>query len=109
MKKGIHPQLKMCTFTDISSGKKFVIGSTADDMKVEISSASHPFYTGEAKIIDTENRVDSFTRKQTAAAKMSDKVKKKKKKKEDRKKKGKVSKIKGKKALTLRDMLKDLQ
>lgn len=108
MKKGIHPQYKVVTFTDISSGTKFKIGSTIDDISVEISSASHPFYTGEARIIDIENRVDSFEKKKTKADKMGNKTKDKKAKRLKRRK-GKVEKVESKKTLTLKDMLKNVK
>ncbi len=84
MKKDIHPQsYRPVIFEDVTSGKRFLIGSTVetdkndtwDDGKeypvfqVEISSASHPFYTGISKTIDTAGRVDKF--KKRAAAKKS--------------------------------------
>lgn len=83
MKKGIHPDsYRMVIFEDSSSGARFLIGSTVattktakwDDGKeypvyhVEISSASHPFYTGLSKTIDTAGRVEKF-KARTAAAK----------------------------------------
>lgn len=82
MKKEIHPSsYRTVIFEDVTSGKRFLIGSTIDTTKtdtwedgkkypmsqVEISSASHPFYTGTAKTIDTAGRVDKF--KKRAAAK----------------------------------------
>jgi large subunit ribosomal protein L31 len=84
MKKDIHPQsYRQVIFEDSTSGKRFLIGSTIEASKtdawedgrqypvfqVEISSASHPFYTGTAKTIDTAGRVDKF--KKRAAAKSS--------------------------------------
>ncbi len=83
MKKEIHPKdYRPVIFDDSSSGKRFLIASTVattktgkwDDGKeypvfeVEISSASHPFYTGLSKIVDTAGRVDKF-KKRSAAAK----------------------------------------
>ncbi|MBI2610867.1 type B 50S ribosomal protein L31 [Candidatus Kaiserbacteria bacterium] len=83
MKKDIHPkEYRSVIFEDSSSGKRFLIASTVatektdtwDDGKkyplytVEISSASHPFYTGRATIVDTAGRVERF-RKRAAAAK----------------------------------------
>ena len=83
MKKDIHPaEYRQVIFEDSTSGKRFLIASTVptsktdkwDDGKeypvfeVEISSASHPFYTGHAKTIDTAGRVDKF-KKRAAAAK----------------------------------------
>lgn len=108
MKQGIHPKFQNATFTDISSGKKFIIGSTIEGISVEISSASHPFYTGEERIIDTENRVDTFTRKLASATKLKDKVVKKKAKKITRANQ-KSDKVKIGKEVTLKDMLKGLK
>ncbi|MEY4747679.1 MAG: hypothetical protein RLZZ416_728 [Candidatus Parcubacteria bacterium] len=89
MKKDIHPaEFRPVIFEDVTSGKRFLIASTVaterqdkwDDGKqypvvqVEISSASHPFYTGQSKIIDTAGRVDKF--KKRAAAKKTPSKKK---------------------------------
>ena len=83
MKKDIHPQsYRPVIFEDVTAGKRFLIASTIgtqktdtwDDGKeypvfeVEISSASHPFYTGEGRIVDTAGRVERF-RSRVAAAK----------------------------------------
>ena len=87
MKKGIHPDnYRMVIFEDSSSGARFLIGSTVatdktDKMdgkeypvyQVEISSASHPFYTGQSKTIDTAGRVEKF--KARASAKKAPKSK----------------------------------
>ena len=82
MKQGIHPEsYKQVIFEDIASGARFLIGSTVrttetavwDDKKeypkltVEISSQSHPFYTGEERTLDKAGRVEKF--KQRASAK----------------------------------------
>ena len=82
MKKDIHPaDYRLVIFEDVTSGKRFLIGSTVGTTKtdkwedgkeypvyqVEISSASHPFYTGQSKVIDTAGRVEKF--KTRAAAK----------------------------------------
>ena len=82
MKTDIHPDnYRLVIFEDVTAGKRFLIASTIktsktdkwDDGKeypvyqVEISSASHPFYTGQSKIVDTAGRVDKF--KKRAAAK----------------------------------------
>ncbi len=75
MKKDLHPEeYRTVIFEDVTSGKRFLIGSTiATDktdkwedgkeypvFQVEISSASHPFYTGQSKTIDTAGRVEKF-------------------------------------------------
>ena len=82
MKSSIHPQnYRPVVFSDDVAGFAFLTQSTAqtDDtikwedgneyplVKVHISSASHPFFTGEEKIIDTEGRVDRFKAKFAAA------------------------------------------
>ncbi|NCU30323.1 type B 50S ribosomal protein L31 [Candidatus Saccharibacteria bacterium] len=75
MKKDIHPnEYRFVVFQDEAAGFSFLTQSTATSnetikwedsqeyplVKVHISSASHPFFTGEEKIIDTEGRVDRF-------------------------------------------------
>jgi large subunit ribosomal protein L31 len=83
MKKNLHPEYHYVVFEDEAAGFKFLTKSTASSaetikwedgneyplIKVHISSASHPFFTGEEKIIDTEGRVDRFKARQAAAAK----------------------------------------
>lgn len=83
MKKDIHPEnYRPVLFLDNSSGAEFVISSTiatketkkAKDGKeypvhfVEISSASHPFYTNQEKTIDTAGRVEKFKSRVTKSA-----------------------------------------
>ena len=82
MKSSIHPQnYRPVVFSDEQAGFAFLTQSTAQTtetikwedgneyplVKVHISSASHPFFTGEEKIIDTEGRVDRFKARQAAA------------------------------------------
>lgn len=82
MKSSIHPQTyRAVVFSDDQAGFAFLTQSTvetADEIKwedgntyplvkVHISSASHPFFTGEEKIIDTEGRVDRFEARRKAA------------------------------------------
>ncbi len=84
MKKDIHPQnYRPVIFADNSNGTKFLISSTIETKEtakwtdgkeypvfhVEISSASHPFYTKEEKIIDTAGRVEKFKTRQSKAKK----------------------------------------
>lgn len=106
MKKNIHPQFYVAKFTDISTGKVFNIGSTLEEVNVEVSSASHPFYTGESRIIDVENRVDKFNKKAQKGTELKTVVLKQKEKQINRKK-SKVSQFSSGKMLTLRDMLKN--
>lgn len=59
MKAGIHPDYKEVTVT-CSCGNTFTTGSTKEDLKVEICSNCHPFYTGTQRIVDTQGRVERF-------------------------------------------------
>jgi len=76
MKPGIHPEYREVVFQDISTGTTFLTRSTAKAhatieldgkeyplIRVEISSASHPFYTGKQTLVDTEGRVEKFRQK----------------------------------------------
>ena len=74
MKKGIHPEnYRPVVFKDMSNGDMFLSRSTCATketvefegetyplIKLEISSSSHPFYTGKSKLVDTAGRVDKF-------------------------------------------------
>ena len=75
MKKEIHPKnYRLVAFRDMSNGHTFLTKSTASSketvkledgneyplIKLEISSTSHPFYTGKMKLVDTAGRVDKF-------------------------------------------------
>ncbi len=88
MKKGIHPDnYQLTVFEDINNGFRFLTRSTAttsettkwDDgkdyplLKVHITSASHPFFTGEERVLDIEGRVDKFKTRAAAGAAAKDK------------------------------------
>ncbi len=74
MRKGIHPEnYRLVVFKDMSNNETFLTKSTVNTkdtielegteyplVKVEISSSSHPFYTGKMKLVDTAGRVDKF-------------------------------------------------
>ena len=62
MKKDIHPKYGKATIS-CACGNSFETGSTKKNMKVEICSACHPFFTGKQKIIDTAGRVERFNKK----------------------------------------------
>ena len=62
MKEGIHPKYSELTATCVC-GNKVETGSTKQQIRVEICSACHPYYTGQQKIIDTEGRVDRFVKR----------------------------------------------
>jgi len=77
MKPSIHPPYQPTVFRDASNNATFLIGSTVksdqtivwEDGKTyplvncEITSASHPFYTGQQRMVDTQGRVDKFRKK----------------------------------------------
>ena len=74
MKKGIHPEYREVVFQDMTSDFKFITRYTMNSdekitmedgkeypvIKVEVSSASHPFYTGKNIFVDTAGRVEKF-------------------------------------------------
>jgi len=62
MKKGIHPDHKR-TLISCVCGNEIETGSVRDNIKVEICSNCHPFFTGTQKIIDTEGRVERFKKR----------------------------------------------
>jgi len=62
MKEGIHPNYKKST-VKCACGNTFETGSIKEELKVEICSACHPFFTGKQKLIDTGGRVDRFKKK----------------------------------------------
>ena len=62
MKQGIHPEYKEAVIT-CACGHSFKTRSARGDIRVEICSACHPFFTGTQKIIDTEGRVERFKKK----------------------------------------------
>lgn len=76
MKKDIHPEYQQVLFVDSSTGYKFLCGSTLQTTQTEVfegktypvcyvsvSSSSHPFFTGSAKFVDSEGRVDKFLKR----------------------------------------------
>lgn len=62
MKKDIHPDYKTVT-ASCACGSTFEIGSVLTELKVEICSACHPFFTGKQKLIDTAGRIEKFRRR----------------------------------------------
>jgi large subunit ribosomal protein L31 len=76
MKEGIHPNYREVLFVDVSNDFKFITRSTIQTRetgefngkeyplaKIEVSSESHPFYTGQQKIMDTAGRIEKFRQK----------------------------------------------
>jgi large subunit ribosomal protein L31 len=62
MKQGIHPEYKITTVS-CACGNTFEAGSVKGNLRVEICSECHPFFTGKQKFIDAGGRVDRFKRK----------------------------------------------
>ena len=62
MKEGIHPTYETAK-VHCSCGNEFETRSTQSEIKTEICSECHPFYTGKEKMLDTEGRVERFNRK----------------------------------------------
>jgi large subunit ribosomal protein L31 len=76
MKKGVHPTYQAVLFLDTSTGdewmsystlgsseKREVDGTEVPVIRLDISSASHPFWTGKARQVDAEGRIDRFKRR----------------------------------------------
>jgi len=91
MQKDIHPTYHANATITCSCGNVIETGSTIKEMKIEICSACHPFYTGKKKMMDTTGRVDRFKKmteksavkkEETAKIKAAKKVIEKKAKKE---------------------------
>jgi len=62
MKSGIHPELKEVTI-HCACGAEWQTYSTSDELRVDICSKCHPFFTGEERFVDTEGRIEMFNRK----------------------------------------------
>lgn len=94
MKANLHPTYYHDAAVTCTCGNSFTTGSTRKEIKVEICSACHPFFTGEMKYIDTMGRVEKFQARQAHATKL----------KETRRAK-KVRKIRETRPETLREMM----
>ncbi len=66
MKKDIHPAYNEKVKVECSCGATFVVGSTSGNLKTEICSHCHPFYTGKQKLVDSSGNVDRFKKKMEA-------------------------------------------
>ncbi|MFH1255287.1 MAG: 50S ribosomal protein L31 [bacterium] len=71
MKKDIHPKYYPEAKVACACGNSFVTGSTLPELKTEICSACHPFYTGKQKLLDSARRVEKFHAKVEAKTKTS--------------------------------------
>ena len=73
MKKDIHPNYGKATVRCVC-GETFETGSIRKEMRVDICSKCHPFYTGKQKLVDTGGRVDRFKRRLEKAEKAAEKA-----------------------------------
>lgn len=85
MKTGIHPQYFDDCKVSCICGNTFVTGATVPEIRVEICSKCHPFYTGEMKYVDTLGRVEKFQKRQETAKIHKEQIVKKVIEKEERK------------------------
>lgn len=63
MKEGLHPEYHHDTVVKCACGNTFTTGSTKAELKVDVCSNCHPFYTGKQKILDAGGRVEKFMKK----------------------------------------------
>jgi large subunit ribosomal protein L31 len=68
MKEGIHPQYGEAEVS-CACGNRFTTRSTRNEIKLEICSACHPFFTGKVKLLDTAGRIEKFQKKYGKQAK----------------------------------------
>lgn len=71
MRKDIHPKYNNKAKAICACGNNFVVGSTEDEIKIELCSLCHPFYTGKQKLVDTARRVEKFQAKMAAQKKVA--------------------------------------
>ncbi len=69
MKKDVHPKYYPAAKVICSCGNSFIVGSTKPEIRLEICSACHPFFTGADKIVDTAGRVEKFKARRAKAKK----------------------------------------
>ncbi len=73
MKPEIHPTYHTDAQVTCVCGNSFQTGSTLKEIKIDICSECHPFYTGKQKLVDTEGRVEKFKKKYAKFYKKDDK------------------------------------
>lgn len=76
MKKDIHPTYFENAKVTCACGNTFTIGSTKEEIAVEICSVCHPFYTGNEKVLDTAGRVEKFKNRRAKASPKAPKAEK---------------------------------
>lgn len=68
MKKDLHPTYYPKATVTCACGNTFTVGSTMSELKTELCSKCHPFFTGNQKLVDTAHRVDDFKKRAAKAA-----------------------------------------
>lgn len=105
MKKGIHPKWNKNAKVVLNGKEIMTVGSTSDELTVEIWSGNHPFYTGKEVLVDTDNLVEKFNEKVKQASAKAGNNKERKRARRVQMKKDSVAK----QQVTLKDMLKDFK
>lgn len=105
MKKGIHPKWNKEVKVIFNGKSVMSVGSTADELNVEIWAGNHPFYTGKEILVDTDNLVEKFNKKVESAKTKKVTTKARKRALRSQKKKESFSG----KQVTLKDMLQDFK
>lgn len=96
MKNEIHPKYYANAKVSCACGNTFETGSTEPELKIDLCSACHPFYTGKQKLVDTAHRVEKFQAKVESQKTAADGRKGKKVKREER------AKVKAEKEVTVK-------
>ncbi|MEA4825441.1 50S ribosomal protein L31 [Clostridium sp. JNZ J1-5] len=63
MKEGLHPEYHNDAVVKCACGNTFTTGSIKTELKVDVCSQCHPFYTGKQKVLDTGGRIEKFMKK----------------------------------------------
>lgn len=92
MKKEIHPNYNVKSKVTCACGNTFEVGSTLNEINIELCSMCHPFYTGKQKLVDPARRVEKFQARAAKQVEVSS-VRKGKKVKKERAEKKKAEKI----------------
>lgn len=103
MRKNTHPEYQDTVIICNTCKTEYKLGATVGDIKVELCANCHPFYTGKQMLVDTDNLVDKFNKKLSAAKPVGTLVSKKQKRIEKKKAAGPSQ------AVTLRDMLAQIK
>ncbi len=82
MKAQVHPKWYEEAVVTCACGNKFTVGATVPEVRVDVCSNCHPYFTGQMKYIDTAGRVDAFRAKMQGATKAVSKTEKRKLKRE---------------------------